>query len=636
MKELDKYKNQLTVSCRKFDSKNKDKILNWREYYRGNQWEKSDGYTDLVVDNMIFSNIRALLPKLNLRNPKIFVRAKKKPYRTDNGIFDTLKGAIAWEYLLNYYYKELKIRRTARKCLVDAFLGYWGIVQIGYSVETEKIKNDTLIEVDELIKSDSPFVTRISPMNFRTDIEGTDSQLDDANWCAVKWVKSIEDIKNNSFFENTRGLKSNASIDTSFAGNTLTKEQETRGNELWERVEGWTLWDKKNKRLLSIVQEHDKFLHNSKWPLEYEGFPFETLYFNENPDELMPVADIDIYMPQQDELNRMLSLQLDHIRNLAQQKYISRTNVFSETEKMKLTYGGNGTIIESDGNPLDALVPVQRGSIAQDVYIVAQLVKKSLREAAGISEMEKLVGGAQESATESNILSMGIQSIREDQRDTFEDFVKRIIRKLAQVIQQTTGETEIALDDKGFEAARQYLPDKLEKITGADNKTTIYPFLTLSKDDIKGEYEFDIEIGSTQPINEEARKRDTLMLAQMLAGNRYIKERDGIMKLFEDFNRPDMEELVKPEEQVQQESQAEMEFQLKLKEMETMPKQQTDMKKTEMKSQTALATTKMKGDVEIAKENIKHMSAVHTKDMDVKGGLLSEALKGMAQENEEE
>src|SRR4030067_1160351 len=37
----------------------------------------------------------------------------------------------------------------------DALLGVWGIMELGYSVETEIVKDEELLEVNELIKADS-------------------------------------------------------------------------------------------------------------------------------------------------------------------------------------------------------------------------------------------------------------------------------------------------------------------------------------------------------------------------------------------------------------------------------------------------------------------------------------------------
>ena len=44
--------------------------------------------------------------------------------------------------------------------------------------------------------------------------------------------------------------------------------------DLWQRVEGWDIWDRKNGKLVTVVIEHDKELQYRDWPLKFGGgFP---------------------------------------------------------------------------------------------------------------------------------------------------------------------------------------------------------------------------------------------------------------------------------------------------------------------------------------------------------------------------
>ena len=210
--DLSNWKQRLNVSHRLYaDVKKKNDVF--KKYYQGEQWEGFDtsfldGFIDLVVDNVVFSNIRAIVPRINFKNPRIFISPKKKPYRGEGGkIFDTVSAAMMKEILLNYYYKELQIIRETRRCLYDALLGHWGIMELGFTLKTEKIKDKKLLIVDELIKSESPFVKRRSPDDFRTDVEGTDHLLSDRRWIALKWIKELQDIKDDDSFENKANLK---------------------------------------------------------------------------------------------------------------------------------------------------------------------------------------------------------------------------------------------------------------------------------------------------------------------------------------------------------------------------------------------------------------------------------------------
>ena len=522
------WKDRLSVSNRKYKKDAEDNIKRWRKYYQGKQWlseSAAQAYTDQIVVNMVFANIRTILPNINFRNPKIFATAKKKPYRDQNGgYYDTIGASIILEMLLNYYYRELNIKRQIDKALMDALIGPWGIVQIGYTTATEKIKDDELLEVSELIREESPYVQRISPLDFRVDSEAKDSHLEDARWTAARWIKSLEDVKRNDRYKNTAKLKSNFTVDTNFSDSSFKSPSQNSTMSMtsdWERVEGWDIWDKKTNRLITLVETHDKFLYEGEWPLSFEGFPYEIIYFNENPDELFPISDVEIYQAEQDELNRIRSLQLEHIKKISQRKYISQQNMLSEEEKRKITHGPSGTIAECTGDPERALVPIKDASVSQDIYLIARMLKEDIREGSGVPQFEQGIAEKFDTATEPALMAQATQTRKTERLSIVENYVVRIMRKFAQVLQQTMSEQSVSLTQDQFTEAQNSLPHKLSKITGPE-ANILLPWITASKDDIQGEYEFSIEVGSMQPINQEQRKRDAVTMYQMFAQDPYF------------------------------------------------------------------------------------------------------------------
>jgi len=590
---LNEYKEMLAVANRRWEKVEKKKWERHVRYYRNDQWDvlakgAISAYKDKVTDNIIFSNIRTLMPSINFRRPKIFVKAKKKPYRLESGdIFDTLSGAVLLEILMNWYYRELEIKRQVDKCLMDALLGFRGVVFAGYAAETEVVSSDeTLLEVNELIKKDSPYVTRISPRDLRFDPSARDAHFEDARWIALRWVKTLEEVQKNPIYKNTKDLKSNYRIDTQFtnlsSSNVGPKDDgQTGGGMVWDRVEGWDIWDRAEKKVVTIVEGHSKHLRYDNWPLDYDGgFPIEVFYFNENPDEPTPVSDIEIYINSQDELNRIRSLQIEHIRRISQRRYESREGALSLEAKDKLMYGGDGILIESDTG--SSIRTIEDATISQDIYIVAKLLKDSIREESGVASFEK--GGSEkfETATEAQLIANALNARRDERVSILEDFIKRIVRKLGKIIQQTLGERDFALDNEQMKLAQEYVPQKVEKITGA-SKTVLMPWLNASKDDIQGEYDFDIEVGSTRPINQEILKRDALTMYQVLVQHPLVNQEKNLRLLLEAFDVKDMDGLIRPMQEVAQEQQQAMQTALQAEIAKDQPKRETDLAKTQMK-----------------------------------------------------
>jgi hypothetical protein len=641
-KELNNWEFRLDMAHKKFAPIERMIEKNLR-YYRGDQWDfvsypqLEDMYHDYIVENLVFSNIRAIIPRLAFRNPKYFVSAKKKPYATKGKggemvLFDTLGAAIHNEVLLTYYLEEMKMLRESRKCLYDALIGPMGIMRFGYTLKTEKIKKDSEIEVNELIKADSPFAMRYAPSDFRFDTEAIDSHLNDARWCSFRWVKPLEDVKANTRYSNVRNLKPNFTVDTTYGnGNDYKLNMDSDTEDLLKMVEGWTIYDKKDRQVYTLVPTHDKFLEKRDWEKSLqniEGLPVETLYFNENPDDVFPVSDVDMYRPLQDNLNRLLSLNLSHVKSVSQRRYLVGEDSMDQEEMRKLTYGGDGTVAMVKGaNPGDKVVPLKDATISQDIYAQVSNLRSAIRQMGGVSQAEALAFGNSETATEPALIERAAATIRGDQQDRYEDFMVRGGRKVFMILQTTLDKTSIPLDQQQFELLQQRTPTKLEKITGNDGAVILQPWLNLSKSDIQGEYDFSIEVGSTQPINAETRKRDFVQMAGMSQGNPYIKTREMTRLGLETFDVKDPDSLMKSEEEVQQEAQAAAQAATQAELQERQMKDQTDLQKTTMKSKVTHDGNVMKAQTDMAKVVVEAKKNAD-KDNIEKASLLSDMLRG--------
>ncbi|MDH4101584.1 MAG: hypothetical protein OEV28_13545 [Nitrospirota bacterium] len=610
MKEkIERYKKLISLSRRQREELFDKSFKKNKEYYRGNQWggELGTQYTDLTVDNIIYANISTIIPSISISNPKIFVIPTKKPYPGEGGVmFDTVGAAAIKEVMLNYYYRKLRIKRQVRKVQYDALLGGFGVIEIGYITKTEKFRDDQVKEVHELLKADMPFARRISPNDFLKDPESRDHLLEDAEWVAYRWVKRLEDLKSDDKYKNTKTLKTNFTVKTDYASKSDKQEYGNGEREDFERVEGWTIWDKREKTLVDVVEEHDKLLRERDWPLDFgDGFNCEILYFNENPDEPFPLSDVDIYIDQQDELNILQSLQVSHAKKVSQRKYIAKESAFDETELDKIERGPDGTVAVSKIDPASAITTLKDAAVSQDLYLAIQAVKNNTRQLSGVAEFEQ--GGAQkfDTATEPSLIQRGITVRRQDRRDIIEEFVVRIVSKLDKVIQQTFSDDEqIPLQRGDIEMLKARAPQKLSpavpkpeilsKIVGPQEIMPFLPWLSISKADIQGDFDFEIEAGSMQPVNDETRKRDMIALRQIMEGNPYIDPLKATRMVLETFRVKT--DILKPEQQVKQEQAQAKQMAVQSELAMDAPKRQTDIQKTQMKEQGKLQVQQMKNE----------------------------------------
>lgn len=598
--DFKQWKARLEVAHRKHKVIEKNIDL-WRRYYRGDQWSEQSGagYNEKTVENMVFSNIRTIMPSINLNNPKIYCKPTKKPYVGKDGVvFDTIGASLYWEILMNHYYRHLRIKREIDKSLADALIGPWGLVQLGYTVETEKVQGGEQIEINELIKGESVFVVRRSPKDFRFDTEATDSHLEDARWIAFRWVKPLEDVKANPRYDNTRRLKANMRCKTDGfekPGDPVMHKAisdhdygDYGDSEVWQRVEGWDIWDKKTHRMMTYVKDHDRFIYEGRWPIDIEGFPIEIIYFNENPDDAVPISDIEIYRSAQDELNRIHSCQLDHIKRISQRKYLAMENALDPDEMEKLKHGGDGTVVTM--RVRDGIEPLKDATISQDIYIVQNGLKNNIREAAGLSAFEKGISQKYDTAAEPTLIGQGTASLRAERLATLEDYVRRVVKKMSVIIAQTMDTHNIPLNEEQFALVHKQAPEKLARIVREDGAQVLYPWISLDREGLTGDYDFEIEVGSTQPTNDATRKADALALYKLMAENPFIKKREGTKYVLDAFNLIESDKFLKSDEEVQKEQMTGMQAKIQAEQAMDAPKRETDLKKTIIKAQTALAT----------------------------------------------
>lgn len=628
--ELKKIKNQIGEAKDIHEDKVRKPLETYREYYRGNQWnDKLAGHNKpfrhATVENLVFSNISTIKPSINLNNPKIFVRPSKKPYQLEDGtLFNTGAAAQLLEILLNYYWKSLKLKKQVDKALTDALLGHWGLIQVGYTFKAEKVKDGKLLEINSLIREDSPFALRVSPLDLLVDPEATDHNLEDANWIAIRWEKDLEVVKRNPKYTGTGNLKPNLTTDDSDNKQekslNLGKGFGDDDKPYRDRVEGYTYYDKVNQKIYDVVLTHDKALSEKDWKLKSNNFSIKTLYFNENPDELLPISDVSIYKPQQDELNRLRSLQLSHVERVSKRAFITSQGNLPAEEKTKLTHGPDGVIIEAQRGP-DSVVPLKDGTISQDMWLTIQSLRQGVRENSGIADFERGVAKKFDTATEPALIAQSTTIKRTERTTQLESFIRDVVTELANVIQQTFRGQSIPLDKDDFDRVEQIAPDRLESVTVTpqaanqfgnvpikkrpvssnknikkilgDDVEVLLPWLNLEKSDIMGDFDFDIEVGSTQPLNQETRKRDILQLKQILEGSPYINAEEATKAVLEAFDRNDIDKLMRTQKEVEQQQMQQAQTAVQAEQAKNQPKRDTDLQKTQMKVQGALAKERM-------------------------------------------
>lgn len=515
--------------------------LRWVDWYRGMQGGahelgRYDGY---LVDNQVFSAVKTKMPRISFRRPKIYCRPRR-PNRPGDRM-PIAESARALEGAINYYVEDLKLKRQMDRALLDALLCPFGLVKLGYTLETDWIQDDELLEPNEYIKAESPYLVRWSPKNYRWDPEV--DVLDERRWEAFRIVRPLEDVKRNKRFNHTSDLKPNVTIDLSPTSSWLTDgtmRGEVKGQ--FERVEMWELWDRKTHNLYVYAPGHGKFLFEEDWPFDLDGFASELLYFNEIPDCPVPLADTATYADQQKTLNLLSRMEVEHVRKSVP-KYLY-TDQIEESELDRLLGGEDSTFAKA--TDLTCVAPLPISNMTMDHQRVKDDMRRQIREIDGTTMFDR--GGREnvQTATEASYIQGPSMQRADDRRSQFEDFWRRCVPKFAAIMRQ-------------FKTGEEFIP-----ILGSD-AAALETFLKFNPadipQDVEKEFLFDIEVGSTEPLNDQVRQQKMSQLFEMLQGDTMVNQRELRRRLLEAFGERDERLLVTDEELAEQQQAAEMQAQ---------------------------------------------------------------------------
>lgn len=541
-KTVERYRAQLDLATRRYEAEAQPVTERMQMYLRGQQWAAQGAFPkdriQKLVANLIFADVKVMLPALALRNPRVFVKPSgammtqwilgptgpmQVPIQVVNGKpVRLLEAAKAKEALGNWRWRTLRINQQVRRCLVDALTAPFGIMKLGYTLTTDKVSlpenpvegGATVIEPHELIKAESPFAVRWSPAQFRVDPEARYPDLSDAQWIAFGWIKRLDDVKNTEKYRNTRDLRGTVEARTQWdmssgsraSASDFWKNRDVAEDEI-ERVQGWDIWDKREHKLITLADDHDKALYYEDWPQAYQNFPAETLCFTEHPDQLYGPPDLSHVLDQQHAYNVFNSMIFNHVRRWGPRKMAVTRGTLDEKETAKYQEPEDGLVLQVDGKIPESMGAVPDAPIPVDVWQARVNFREDHDRTSGMSDFMRSQAEKVDTATEANLIQSNTNVRTNDARTIVEDFAERITKQILLIDAQTLNVPRAVpvLGPDGVMALNEY-------IQIADRETLL------------AETDVEVEIGSMQPINQQARKRDLQEVYKMFLNDPLVDQ----------------------------------------------------------------------------------------------------------------
>jgi hypothetical protein len=506
----------------------------WREDERYDRtWERLrdiyrlrmfDGLSDQdrIVVAVAFATANVIAPSVAVNYPKITCNATAP----DD---DHQAKAMIAEGVANYWWRHYGIKTEFRRSVKDFLIYGHGWLKVGWRYkEAQQDRHPDAIAADAsamadqadqyaqqnphlagqlptndqilasvptteaVVTEDRPFVERVSPFDMYIDPEAT--SLSDARWVCQRIVRPIEEVKVDPRYK--AGVARDLQADGALKWQAEKAPKTSKEDQ--SRVTLYEFYDLARKTVCVFAKAGGGFLVDPA-PMPYSfGIPFVMLRNYDVPDQFYPIGDVEAIEPLQNELNQIRS-DMSAARKLDVSKYLVRRASLSAGGLEALRSRRPGTAVEvDDDRPFtDIIAPVPRNEASPQLYQESKQIEDDITLVSGVNEYQQgELPEIRRTATEANAITDAANARAADKLATIEEAIAEVAKRLIALGQMYM---------TGDQAAR------------ATNIQGAQVYWHFNADDIQGEFDFDVEAGSTQPHNERQRKQQSLDLLTALS-----------------------------------------------------------------------------------------------------------------------
>ena len=499
---LAKYRKQVDQSKRWRKEDKYDKT--WRrmiDMYRGKHYDKMSEEDRMLV-NMSFSTINVIAPSVAVNHPKITVGARQ-PKDGDR--------AVITEAIINYWWRHFDCQSALRRAVDDYLIMGHAWVKVGYRfVEEEKVINmdgdsnssdvtdgnpdAPSMETEMVVLEDRPFVERVSPFNIYVNPEATNIQ--DLRWIAQRIKRPLTDVQNDKRYNRTARMDATPSSWSKWGDTEDRPRMEYNKQDAF--VDVWEFYDISRNTMAVFCDGGDGFLINPRRIPYAFGHPFVMMRNYDVPEHFYPIGELEAIEPLQLELNETRTQMMNHRKRFAR-KWLYKESAFDTDGRNALESDEDNVMVPVMGDePLGGVVvPMPAVINPPDMYNVSNMILGDIDRISGVGEFMR--GGQSEisrTATEAAMMQDAMNARTSDKLAEIERTIAGCARRLIGLAQQfMTG-------------------DQVIRVVGS---SAMPIWVTFDRDYITGEFDFEVEAGSTQPVNESFRRQMALQMVDAMA-----------------------------------------------------------------------------------------------------------------------
>jgi len=489
------------------DEKYDDLWCSLVDLYRGKHYDNLSK-EDRIAVNIAFATVNVINPSVSVNNPKITVNSRK-PEDGDR--------AVITEAVINYWWRHYGCQDEFRRAVKDFLIVGHGWIKTGYRyVEEQKAVAQQMTEDGEelditdashdqaesttIVREDRPFAERVSPHDLYVDPDAT--SMSDLRWIAQRIRRGVQEVR-----RDPRYNKAAREAVVSTAWGKWDGVDEKRGTYKQTRdpdqgyVDVWEYYDIKRGTVGTFADcgdESSRFLIAPRQTPHAFGHPFVMLRNYDVPEHFYPIGDLEAIEPLQRELNATRTQMLNHRKRYAR-KWLYRPTGFTPAGTKALQSDEDNALVEVTGDEAfeRLIAPMPSIPIPSDFYTQSEMIESDIDRVSAVSEYQR--GGMPDirrTATEAAMMQDASNARSADKLAIIEKTIALVASRLVAIAQQCiTG-------------------DQVVRVAGPQAGPN---WLVFTREWIAGEFDFEVEAGSTQPNNESFRRQQALQLVDALA-----------------------------------------------------------------------------------------------------------------------
>lgn len=439
----------------------RDVYMRYRSYL---EVSRSSSRSTLFIPES-FTIVETVAPRMTARKPAY------KALPRESG--DITKADSVGQ-LLDYFYDRTSLHKKLKTYTKQGLIYGTSFMKIGWDTENELPTHD--------------------PIDI-ADMFGDPTTYDwQSGFLIHRYYRTVEELERSPIkYKNLDKLKGRE--------NTQAKDDQMRQEryaiqgvpydpqrEGFEVLEHWCV-EEDGKIWIKVVADRTYCIRYAKSELPLDEYPFVPFFDQEVPFERWGIGEIEPVMDLQDEENTTRNQRID-------EKNLSINNMWVVAKTAGISYQNlkskpGGIILAND---INGIKPLEKQNITQDSVVEINLIKDDIRNTSGVNDFVRGEGTPGATATETVTKT-------QEANQRFAEKVNNLELSLKKI-----GEWDVAL-------ASAFMTREVQVRIMGKFGVEVQP---ISKKDIKGMYDIDIETGSSLPSNPDLRRQQLTQLTQLL------------------------------------------------------------------------------------------------------------------------